>query len=155
MQDEEKQYRIGELSRITGVSRRTIDFYTRIGLLMAEDRSEGNYRIYNQECLERLAYIHEMKAKKFSLEEIKARLDEAREHLSDPNHLLERVHKLQEDLLTIEREVTSMKPELVNAIQLGVQSDVNTSIKRALAQGLSLAQAILLLLDPSIFTNNM
>lgn len=148
-------YRIGELSRIAGVSRRTIDFYTRMGLLLPEERSEGNYRLYTEDSLERLHYINEMKAKKFSLEEIKERLDEAKQYVADPSHIIERVHKLQEDLLHIEREVTSLKPELAQVIQSGAPSDVQISIRRALGQGLSLAQAILLLLDPNFFTNNL
>lgn len=152
---DQKRYRIGELSRLAGVSRRTIDFYTRMGLLIPEERSEGNHRIYSQESLQLLHYINEMKSKKFSLEEIKERLLEARQFHSDPTHLVERVQKLQEDLLSIEREVALLKPDLAQAIQAGVPSNVQLSVKRALAQGFSLAQAILILLDPNFFTNNL
>lgn len=40
--------RIGDLAKATGVAKRTIDYYTNLGLLQAE-RSRTNYRYYGEE----------------------------------------------------------------------------------------------------------
>ncbi|MCM3567933.1 MerR family transcriptional regulator [Neobacillus mesonae] len=56
------------------VSKRTIDYYTSIGLLKA-DRSKSNYRIYTDESLHDLKFIEECKNLHFPLDEIKRKLE--------------------------------------------------------------------------------
>jgi len=68
-----KQYKIGEIAELAGVSKRTIDYYTNLGLLKPV-RSENNYRYYSEEALVRLKIIEDMKAKRFTLEEIKEQI---------------------------------------------------------------------------------
>ncbi|MBF7083821.1 MerR family transcriptional regulator [Desulfallas sp. Bu1-1] len=65
---------MGEIAELAGVSRRTIDYYTNLGLLKPI-RSESNYRYYTEDSLVRLKIIESLKAGRFTLEEI-------REHLS-------------------------------------------------------------------------
>lgn len=75
-----KLYRIGELAKKAGVSRRTIDYYTNMGLLNPL-RLDNNYRYYNDESLIRLRIIEGMKLNRYTLEEIKNQLgvlDQAR-----------------------------------------------------------------------------
>ena len=47
--------KIGELAKVTQTQAETIRFYEREGLLTEPPRSNGNYRLYGQEHLERLA----------------------------------------------------------------------------------------------------
>lgn len=56
------------------VSKRTIDYYTSIGLLSAE-RSKSNYRIYSDESLKDLKFIDECKSLHYPLDEIKRKLE--------------------------------------------------------------------------------
>lgn len=67
-------YRIGELAELAMVSKRTIDYYTSIGLLRAE-RSKSNYRIYSDESLHDLKFIEECKSLHYPLDEIKRKLE--------------------------------------------------------------------------------
>ncbi|WP_284037415.1 MerR family transcriptional regulator [Neobacillus sp. 114] len=67
-------YRIGELAERAMVSKRTIDYYTSIGLLKA-DRSKSNYRIYTDESLHDLKFIEECKSLHYPLDEIKRKLE--------------------------------------------------------------------------------
>lgn len=46
-------YRIGELAALGGLSRSTLLYYDRIGLLSPSGRSEANYRLYSAEDRER------------------------------------------------------------------------------------------------------
>ncbi|NER39388.1 MAG: MerR family transcriptional regulator [Oscillatoria sp. SIO1A7] len=65
---------ISELSEITGLSKDTIRFYEKEGLLDAalSTRSENNYRQYTPEAVERLNFIKRGKALGFTLREIKS-----------------------------------------------------------------------------------
>lgn len=52
------------------MSKRTIDYYTQLGLLAAE-RSDSGYRLYASEDVDRLHYIECLKMQRFTLEEIR------------------------------------------------------------------------------------
>ncbi|MNI47430.1 HTH-type transcriptional regulator ZntR [compost metagenome] len=73
---ETKLFRIGELARLADVSPRTIDYYTKMGLIEPESRSDTNYRLYSDETLARLKRIESMKKEKYTLEEIKLNLQQ-------------------------------------------------------------------------------
>ncbi|MDF2651604.1 MULTISPECIES: MerR family transcriptional regulator [unclassified Paenibacillus] len=72
----EKLYKIGELAKLADVSSRTIDYYTKLSLIEPEKRSDTNYRLYSAETLNRLKRIESMKNEKYTLEEIKANLQQ-------------------------------------------------------------------------------
>ncbi|MDQ0874114.1 MerR family copper efflux transcriptional regulator [Paenibacillus sp. V4I3] len=72
----EKLYKIGELAKLADVSSRTIDYYTKLSLIEPEKRSDTNYRLYSDETLTRLKRIESMKNEKYTLEEIKANLQQ-------------------------------------------------------------------------------
>jgi MerR family Zn(II)-responsive transcriptional regulator of zntA len=68
---------ISELSQKTGVSKDTIRFYEKTGLLdLNSKRGENNYRHYDDEALARLEFIMQGKALGFTLSEIKKAIDE-------------------------------------------------------------------------------
>jgi MerR family transcriptional regulator, copper efflux regulator len=64
---------IGELSGKTGVSKDTIRFYEKAGLLQTDiaARGENNYRQYTDEAIGKLNFIKRGKALGFTLKEIK------------------------------------------------------------------------------------
>lgn len=68
---------IGELSQQTGLSKDTIRFYEKIGLISATDRSAGTriYKEYSPATIERLHSIGRGKGLGFTLGEIKNLLD--------------------------------------------------------------------------------
>lgn len=68
---------ISELSQKTGLSKDTIRFYEKVGLLEATtSRGENNYRHYGNEAVDRIAFIRQGKALGFTLSEIKKVMDE-------------------------------------------------------------------------------
>ncbi|THF83871.1 MerR family transcriptional regulator [Cohnella fermenti] len=102
-------YRIGELSRLTGISPRTIDYYTGMGLLAPAQRSSGNYRLYDDETLERIRRIEMLKAQKFTLDEIKENF--ATLHRVSPSEqVTKQLAELQTHLTQIERQVKELEP---------------------------------------------
>ena len=62
---------IGELSERSGVSRDTIRFYEKRGLLPARHRdADSDYRVYDASSLQRLAHIRQLKDAGFTLQDM-------------------------------------------------------------------------------------
>lgn len=66
---------VKEVSRITGVSVRTLHHYDEIGLLKPANVTEAGYRLYDSACLRRLHTILLLRELQFSLKDIKEILD--------------------------------------------------------------------------------
>lgn len=102
-------YKIGQLAAMSGLSPRTIDYYTKIGLIHPQKRSKTNYRLYGSETLERLKRIEWLKQQKLSLEEIRellSRIDRAA-----PNEAVnDRLAALALHLVQLEREAKEIAP---------------------------------------------
>lgn len=63
---------VNELSKITGLSKRTIRYYDQIGLLKPESVSDSGYRLYGDKSLERLQQILIFRELNISLSDIKS-----------------------------------------------------------------------------------
>ena len=62
--------KVNEVSRLAGVSKRTLQYYDDEGLVLAE-RSKDNYRLYDEAALEKVWQILIYKEMEFKLKEIK------------------------------------------------------------------------------------
>jgi len=63
--------RIGDLARRAECPPETIRYYEREGLLQKPSRSAGNYRLYGETHLERLAFIRHCRSLDMALDEIR------------------------------------------------------------------------------------
>ena len=63
--------KIGDLAKKTGCKVVTIRYYEKEGLLAEPERSDGNYRVYSEEDLERLEFIMHCRKHDMKLDEIK------------------------------------------------------------------------------------
>lgn len=66
---------IGELAQKTQLSLRTIRHYDDVGLLKPSGRSEGGFRLYTGEDLEKLLLIRRMRPLDFTLDEMRELLE--------------------------------------------------------------------------------
>lgn len=87
---------VNEVSKLTGVSVRTLHYYDQIGLLGPTDATEAGYRLYGDEALERLQQILLFRELKFSLKDIKEILD-------SPGFDRKKALRQQIELLTLKR----------------------------------------------------
>ena len=62
---------VNEVSKLTGVSIRTLQYYDKIGLLKPTGYTKAGYRLYDDTALERLQQILLFRELEFSLKEIK------------------------------------------------------------------------------------
>lgn len=67
--------RIGEVTERTSLSLRTLRHWEDAGLVAPSARTEGNFRLYTEEDVERLLIIRRMKPLGYSLEEMRELLD--------------------------------------------------------------------------------
>ena len=66
---------VNDISKLTGVSIRTLQYYDTIGLLKPNGHTEAGYRLYDDTALERLQQILLFKELEFSLKEIKSMIN--------------------------------------------------------------------------------
>lgn len=88
---------VNEVSKLTGVSIRTLQYYDTIGLLKPVGYTESGYRLYDDTSLERLQQILLFRELEFPLKEIKKILDA-------PNFDRNKALEQQIELLTMKKE---------------------------------------------------
>ncbi len=102
---------VKEVSKITGVSVRTLHHYDAIGLLKPTKVTEAGYRLYDDTALSRLQNILLFRELQFPLKEIKAILDspdfDQSEAIAQQIGLLELQYKHIGELLAFAREIQS------------------------------------------------
>lgn len=84
--------KIGELASATSTAIETIRFYEREGLLPSPARTAGNFRVYEDERAQRLAFIRHCRSLDMTLEEIRVLLefkDHPSKSCADVNVLLD------------------------------------------------------------------
>ena len=100
---------VKEVSRITGVSVRTLHHYDAIGLLRPTKTTEAGYRLYDDTALRRLQSILLFRELEFPLQEIKDILDrpdfDPVDALEDQIHLLELRKQHLDNLITHARQI--------------------------------------------------
>ncbi|PYI56454.1 MerR family transcriptional regulator [Paenibacillus flagellatus] len=139
-------YRIGELARLSEVSPRTIDYYTKLGLISPEKRSQTNYRLYTDETLAQLKRIESLKKEKYTLEEIKESLDKWNK-VSRDEVVTEKLTSLQLHLRQLEREVKELSPLLEDM----KPKQAKYAFKTLATQSAACIEALLLLLGKGPF----
>ena len=75
-----KEFNIGELSKRAGVKIETIRYYEKSGIMPDPPRSEGGYRKYRSEHLNRLRFIRRCRQLGFSMADIEGLLGLVDEH---------------------------------------------------------------------------
>lgn len=100
---------VNEVSKLSGVSIRSLHHYDKIGLLPATEVTAAGYRLYDDKALERLQMIMLFKELQFPLREIAAILDspgfDKEKALEQQIHLLELRRDYLENLIDLAREI--------------------------------------------------
>lgn len=120
MQQEQKFYKIGEISKLFNIGLDSIRYYEEIGILKPQRDPNNNYRLYTLDDLRKIKMIREMLALNFSTEEIK---------------YFEENRTTQTTLELFEKELNLVNDRIVNLLQQknNIQARL-TSIHNALAR---------------------
>lgn len=98
--------RIAELEQRTGVSRHTLRYYEKEGLLLEVGRRGNNYRDYSEKAVQRVAMVRQLKALGFSLKEIREVLDALRNDSIDCD---QGAILMAEKKIAVDRKITELK----------------------------------------------
>ena len=120
---------VHEVSRLTGVSVRALQYYDGIGLLRPAEYTEAGYRLYDEAALERLQQILLFRELEFPLKEI-------RRILESPDFDRKKALEQQIELLTIKREHIDDLIRLAQGIKLtgGISMDFEAFDKKKLEE---------------------
>jgi MerR family copper efflux transcriptional regulator len=128
-------YRIGELASVANISKRTIDYYTSLGLLQAK-RSKSNYRIYPEEALNDLKIIEEYKKMHLPLHEIK-------EKLAFKKHTELKDKDVEKQVETVTNQIKQLKNDLSVLLPIISQHKQDPMSKRLNEEGTALIESLL------------
>lgn len=106
---------VKEVSKITGVSIRTLRYYDEIGLLKPTEITEKGYRLYDNKALEKLQEIMFFRELEIPLVEIKKIMD-------NPDYDKEQVLSVQKSLLEQKRNRLNGIIELIADVMKGVNT---------------------------------
>ena len=106
---EKKMMIVNEVSRLTGVSIRTLQYYDKIGLLPPADYTEVGYRLYDDETLQKLQIILLFRELEFPLKDIRRIIEspvfDKEKALEQQIHILELKKEHIENLIDLARGV--------------------------------------------------
>lgn len=99
--DGQRNWQVGHLSRLSGVTVRALHHYDNIGILTPRERSEAGYRLYGAEDLKRLTQIVMMRRLGLSLTDVAATFNSPNSHLAGllERHLGELEQRLAQQLV--------------------------------------------------------
>lgn len=124
---------VKEVSRLTGVSVRTLHHYDAIGLLKPTRVTEAGYRLYDDTALARLQTILLFRELQFPLKEIKAILDspdfDQQDALAQQIRMLELQRKHLDDLIAHARQI-----QTTGGIPMSFSAFDNTEMETYAAQ---------------------
>jgi DNA-binding transcriptional MerR regulator len=103
-------YTIGQIGELAQLSRSTLLYYDRLGLLSPSDKSPAGYRLYSEADLARLARIRTYRAAGLSLDRIKKLLQ-----ADDPDHLTQ---ALEARLIALNQEIQRLREQQRLVIEL-------------------------------------
>ncbi len=108
---------IGEVASRTELSLRSLRHWEEVGLLTPSGRSEGGFRLYTDDDVDKILVIRRMKPLGFSLDEMKAVMDDLAtlrsSHASDSELLSARQH-----LGAIHAEAQGRRAKLVRQLDM-------------------------------------
>ena len=134
-------YRIGEIAKIMNISKRTIDYYTQIGLLNPI-RTDSNYRLYGEDSIQILELVEHYKNLNMPLEEIKDSVELVKADESPDKQKVEKhFNQIAMIMQHLEEEIGVLKPVL----QKLNQPQKEELIRKLSTQGVALAQTLLLI----------
>jgi DNA-binding transcriptional MerR regulator len=103
---------VNEVSKLAGVSIRTLQYYDSIGLLKPAEYTESGYRLYDDAAMERLQQILLFRELEFPLKEIK-------EIVTRPDFDKNKALEQQIELLTMKKEHLEKLIDFARGIQNG------------------------------------
>lgn len=116
-------YTVGKLAKQFNLSRSTLLYYDKIGLLSPSERSMSNYRLYSEKDIEKLRLIIQHRETGIPLEDI-GKLFNIEEN--DVTEILSsRLRSIQEDIKILKRQEHMILSVLIDEVKIGKEKIFN------------------------------
>ena len=130
-------YRIGELAKLANVTPDTIRYYEKQQMIDHEVRTEGGFRLYTDNDLQRLRFIRYARQLGFTLDSIREllsiRIDPAHHTCQESKSIVQEVEARIQELQTMQRSLQRLNDACCGT----AHSSIYCSILEALEQGAS------------------
>ena len=137
--DNSSCYSIEQVSTRTGLTKRTLRYYEEVGLLTPTDRTEGNYRRYSEDDLQRIDRIKELRdllgfsltdiRQLLSTEDERGQIKVAFQHETDANEKIVQLDRsddlIRTQLNLIEQKISGLE-QMRTALLTKLQRHVET-----------------------------
>ena len=137
---QDEAMKIGELAKAAHTQVETIRYYEREGLLPETARTDGNYRMYAEEHVDRLSFIRHCRGLDMTLDEIRVLLrfkDAPHENCAQVNDLLDEhidhVATRIKELKALERQLKTLREscrESQQASQCGILTELSSASRQ-------------------------
>ncbi|MGV3344556.1 Zn(2+)-responsive transcriptional regulator [Enterobacteriaceae bacterium LUAb1] len=132
-------YRIGQLAKLANVTPDTIRYYEKISLMNHDERTEGGFRLYTSDDLQRLRFIRYAQFLGFTLESIREllsiRIDPAHHTCEESKSIVEK-RLLEVDVMLKELQYIQKSLKRLSAACCGgAHNSGDCSILETLEQG--------------------
>ncbi|WNS77553.1 MerR family transcriptional regulator [Bacillus sp. DTU_2020_1000418_1_SI_GHA_SEK_038] len=117
---------MGEIAKIANISKRTIDYYTNIGLIQAQ-RTKSNYRMYSEEVLSDLHFIEECKTMHLPLDEIKRKLELKSKTVMHTRDVERQIDAVTQQIKQLHNEIAVLLP-LINCLDEDQKGDLSKKL---------------------------
>jgi MerR family transcriptional regulator, copper efflux regulator len=127
--------RIGELAAQAGVSTRTVDYYTSLGLLQPAARTDAGYRLYSPSTIDMIITIRQFESHGVSLDEIAHSLER-----TGPIDITGVLSRLDADLVALRAATDTAAPSvhaLLTTVAARAHAPITVAIEIAGASPLS------------------
>lgn len=122
------------------MSKRTIDYYTKIGILTPE-RSDSNYRFYGEEAVSTLQLVLQYKELNIPLTEIREKVELFKTNSIEQDRVLKYTQALSKRMEHLETELKEIKPMLDSL----TEDQQKTVISKMSTQSMALAKLLMIL----------
>ncbi len=130
----EKQYLIGEIGSLLGLSADTLRYYEKIGLLTDVQRSPANTRLYGDRDISRLRFILRAQKMNFSLAEIRDLLSMREDPQHSRREVRELTHRKLQEIESHLQDLTTLRDELTLLVNLCAGSEHGCPIIEGIEQ---------------------
>ncbi|KZL90214.1 mercuric resistance operon regulatory protein [Clostridium magnum DSM 2767] len=126
------------MAHLAGVSTRTVDYYTQIGVIKEKERTNGNHRLYSEDALTSIKVVKQLQEQHFSLDEISLMFKN-----NDNNNLMEKTVCIKALLDNLQKKVVEFYL-CQNSIDQPEENKV--VLREIVTKGLNVMQILMVLL---------
>lgn len=129
---------IGKLTKKYRLSRSTLLYYDKLGLLKPSERNDSNYRLYSEEDIKKLEFILRHREAGISLDDISKLMHLEQNNITDI--LSDRLKTIQSEVFLLKKQENMILSVLINEVTIGKQENFDRKSWTSLLKNLGYSE---------------